>query len=218
MNFGKFIVFEGINGCGKTTLINNLIKYYNKQNIKHIYLKFPDRTSKSGKIIDDFLKNKYNFNSLEDQIKIFAENRKEAQNLIFNHLSNGYIILCDRYIYSNLAYTLTDQSLDIYNKKKDNYLDIDNILKYDNNIIKPNLIFLINGNYIDLRNEKIKERYHKDAIKNMLIFNNYLFALNYTNTKYNIINNEYNDIKSSLTKISYLIDNIQLIKKIEYFN
>lgn len=216
MNFGKFIVFEGINGCGKTTLINNLIKHYNSKNIKNIYLKFPDRNSESGKIIDKFLKNQYEFQNLEEQINIFAQNRKEAQNIIFNHLNNGYIILCDRYIYSNLAYTLTDQSLDIYNNKTINYININDILKYDKNIIKPNLIFLINGNYINLRNEKIKQRYHKNELKNNLIFNNYLFALNHTNTEYKIIKNEYNNILETLKKIVNSIDQIPLIKDIEY--
>ena len=60
----KFIVFEGINGSGKTTIINNLINYYTNKNIKYQYIKFPDRTSNSGKIIDKFLKNQYEFNSI----------------------------------------------------------------------------------------------------------------------------------------------------------
>ena len=189
---GKFIVFEGINGSGKTTIINNLMSYYNKYNIKYQYIKFPDRSSNTGKIIDKFLKNQYEFNSIQEQIKIFADNRKESESLIKQCLFENKIILCDRYLYSNLAYTMTDISLDLqFNNNTNNIpITIDDIIKYDKNLLKPDLVFLINGNYINLRNEKIKERYHNNEIKNAVIFNNYLFSLHYTiNSTY--IDNTY---------------------------
>jgi dTMP kinase len=213
---GKFLVFEGINGSGKTTIINILINYLEDHSIKYKYIKFPNRQTETGKIIDDFLKNKYEFKSLQDQIKIFAENRKESQNLIKDYLNSGHIILCDRYLYSNLAYTLTDQTLNIINNKTTNYIDINSIIKYDTNLIKPNFVFLIKGNYIQLRNEKIQERYHNDDIKNTLIMNNYLLALNHTNTKYKIINNEFNKLEKT---INDLIKDIELIdnNNYEYF-
>lgn len=217
MNLGKFIVFEGINGSGKTTIINKIINHYNNNNIKITYLKFPDRDSKSGKIIDNFLKNKYQFSNLQEQIKIFAENRKESQDIIFNRLMDGHIILCDRYLYSNLAYTLTDQTIDILEKKTTEYMNIDDILNYDRHILKPNYVFLINGNYIQLRNEKIQERYHNNNIKDGIIFNNFLFSLNHTKTNYSIINNEFAKLDNSISEIVQKIDSIPCIKKFDYF-
>ncbi len=219
MKFGKFIVFEGINGSGKTTIINKLIELYKKKNQKCLYLKFPNRTSKSGIVINDFLTNKIKFNSLEEQIKIFADNRKEAQDTIYNFLLSGYIIICDRYLYSNLAYTMTDQSLDIYNNKLNKYINIQTILNYDKNIYKPDFVFLIRGNYIHLRNDSISERYHNDELKNNLIFNNYLFAINHTNSKYTIINNEYNNLNNTIISINEIIENIpNLDYKFKYFD
>ena len=214
---GKFLVFEGINGSGKTTIINILINYLEEHSIKYKYIKFPNRKTETGKIIDDFLKNKYEFKSLKDQIKIFAENRKESHNLIKESLNSGYLILCDRYLYSNLAYTLTDQTLNIINNKTTNYIDMNSILKYDTNLIKPNFVFLIKGNYIQLRNEKIQERYHNDDIKNSLIMNNYLLALNHTNTKYKIINNEFNKLDETINNIIKDIDLIDINTNYEYF-
>lgn len=217
LNKGKFIVFEGINGSGKTTIINILINYLEDHSIKYKYIKFPNRKTETGKIIDDFLKNKYEFKSLQEQIKIFAENRKESHNIIKDYLNTDHIILCDRYLYSNLAYTLTDQTLNIINNKTTEFINMNSILKYDANLIKPNFVFLIKGNYIQLRNEKIQERYHNDEIKNSLIMNNYLLALNQTNTKYKIINNEFNKLEKTIQDIIKDIKVIDNNAEYEYF-
>ena len=217
MNRSKFIVFEGINGSGKTTLINILLHYFEENSIKCKYIKFPNRSTKSGKIIDDFLKNKYEFKSLQEQIEIFANNRNESQDIIKEYLNSGTIILCDRYLYSNIAYTLTDQTLNLLNNKSDNYININDIIKYDNNLLKPDFVFLIKGNYIQLRNEKIQERYHNDEIKNSLIFNNFLFGINYTNTNYKIINNKFNELEYTIQNLINDINNIDINNKFEYF-
>lgn len=217
MNRGKFLVFEGINGSGKTTIINILINYFEENSIKYKYIKFPNRTTNTGKIIDDFLKNKYEFKSLKEQIQIFSENRKESQNLIKEYLKSNYIILCDRYLYSNIAYTLTDQTLNIIQSDHNTYIDINNIIKYDKNIIKPDFTYLIKGNFIQLRNDKIQERYHNNNIKNTLIFNNYLFALNYTNSNYKIINNKYNELDKTINDLIKDIENKTYDYNYKYF-
>lgn len=205
---GKFIVFEGINGSGKTTIINNLINYYNKHNIKYKYIKFPNRSSESGKIIDKFLKNEHEFLSINEQIKIFADNRKEEEEIIKNALNNNEIILCDRYLYSNIAYILTDVTHSLYLNKNKSYITIDNIIKYDKGSLKPDLVFLINGDYINLRNDNIQERYHNNEIKNVLIFNNYLIAFEHTKTEYIIINNILGHLKNTTDSIIKKINQI----------
>lgn len=216
---GKFIVFEGINGSGKTTIINSLIDYYTKYNIKFKYIKFPNRTTESGIIIDKFLKKQYEFNSIQEQIKIFADNRKESELDIKGYLNDGNIVLCDRYLYSNLAYILTDISLDLQLNKYFNssILSINDILKYDNGLLKPNFVFLINGDHINLRNDSIKERYHNDSIKNALIFNNYLISFNHTNSSYYIVNNILDQLKNTTDNIINKINNISNTGKFEHF-
>ena len=78
LNKGKFIVFEGINGSGKTTIINILINYLEDHSIKYKYIKFPNRKTETGKIIDDFLKN-MNLNLYKNKLRYL---QKIEKNLI----------------------------------------------------------------------------------------------------------------------------------------
>jgi len=57
-NRGLFIVFEGPDKCGKTTQATLLFEYYVNLGKKVKMVKFPDRTTPSGLLINDFLKSK----------------------------------------------------------------------------------------------------------------------------------------------------------------
>lgn len=102
-----FIVFEGIDGCGKTTLSNMLVKYYTNQLDKSTYkFVFPDRTTATGEIINKVLsKNEANINN-ESLHLLFSSNRYEKKQLIKDLMINN-IVICDRYIYSGIAYSTT---------------------------------------------------------------------------------------------------------------
>jgi len=113
-----FIVFEGIDGSGKTTIskavYSNLIKYNNK-----IIL------TKEPYNITDELKNTTDNDKL---LELFIQDREyHIDNLIKPKLQENYIILCDRYYYTTMAY----QNITDYSKIK------------TNNIIEPDLIFYI---------------------------------------------------------------------------
>lgn len=217
MTRGKFIIFEGINGAGKTTIINNLINYYINNNIKYEYIKFPNRNSDSGRIIDKFLKNQHEFKSMEEQIKIFAINRKETEKLIKQYLNENKIVLCDRYLYSNIAYTLADMSMNIQNNISSNYIPIDNIIAFDKGLLKPDFIFLINGNFLHLRQNEIKERYYNNDIKNGIIFNNYLFSLVYTDSSFYVLNNKEKKINDIVQYIYNIINSLIIDYEFKYF-
>lgn len=214
---GLLIVFAGQNGSGKTSLINGITEKLNNSNIviknrdedSEIKLwnvfKFPNRNTILGKKIDDFLKNKIKL-SKEIELKFFAANRKEFQFEIINLLKNGYNVICDRYVYCSMAYTLTNQTIDIKNNINVNILSMNCILEYDCDLIKPDYTFLIRGDFLALRNE-IAERYHNDGLFNDLLLNNYILSLACTNSNFTIIENK-------LGKLNEAIDTI--INKLNY--
>lgn len=221
MRKGLFIVFEGSNGAGKTTIINELIKkletssdFIDIKNNRKIYnwnvYKFPNRSTVLGKKIDEFLKNKIQL-SKEVELKFFSDNRKEFQEEMEYILNQGYNIICDRYIYSSMAYTLTCQSLNILENKDMKILSIDQILAYDRNFIKPDYVFLIKGDYLHLRNEE-KELYHSNRMFNSILLNNYIFSIQKTIVKFAIINNKFGELDNTINVIINIIHNLMHIK------
>lgn len=105
MNF--LVAIEGIDKSGKTTLSKNLYKklseseiiIQNKIPVKKI--KFPDRNTEIGGIIDKYLKNQINLNPYTIHL-LFSANRWEN----IDKLKDG-IVLLDRYIPSGVSYSLS---------------------------------------------------------------------------------------------------------------
>ena len=97
------IIFEGIDGSGKTTQINNVIYYLKKKNKKFIKLREPGG-SKNSEIIRNLILNKRNkFDKFTDLLLYLAA-RNENINQVIAKNFNKKIILIDRYIYSTIAY------------------------------------------------------------------------------------------------------------------
>jgi thymidylate kinase len=216
MTRGLLIVFTGANGSGKTTIINKITERLNESNItikiddKEVKLwnvfKFPNRSTVLGKKIDDFLKKKTNL-SKDIELKFFADNRKEFQSEIMSLLKAGYNVICDRYVYCSLSYTLTSQTISIKNSEHFNVLSMDDILKYDLKLIKPDYVFLIMGNHLHLRNE-IAEKYHKDGNFNDILLNNYILSFTHTKANFTIIENTYGKLEETTNIIINKIENI----------
>ena len=97
------IIFEGFDGSGKTTQINNVTNYLKKKNKKFIKLREPGG-SKNSEIIRNLILNKRNkFDKFTDLLLYLAA-RNENINQVIAKNFNKKIILIDRYIYSTIAY------------------------------------------------------------------------------------------------------------------
>jgi dTMP kinase len=179
---GKLIVFEGINGSGKSFLATKLKSQYL---LNSIYMKFPDRNSMSGKMINKFLNKEISL-SLEQSIDLFIENIKESKALIDFTLSQGVNILCDRYYISTIVYNYLEIIQTIHHTQYNN-IKLTDLIDKVIDLPKPDIVFLINGNHLSMRNEK-KQRYHNDNL-NLLLMNNYITTLNLLNQKWILIDN-----------------------------
>jgi dTMP kinase len=105
---GKFIVFEGVEGAGKTTQIHKtaewLQNYYGKQ--KSVYITREPGGTKLGQQIRQLL--------LEDpaseignrtELLLYGADRAQhVESVVRPHLDRGDIVLCDRFTDSTVAY------------------------------------------------------------------------------------------------------------------
>ena len=96
------IVFEGIEGSGKSHHINNVSKYLKKKNIKFIRIREPGGCKNSEKIRKLILDNKSTFNKNTDLL-LYMSSRSENIELIQKNIGKK-IILIDRFIDSTIAY------------------------------------------------------------------------------------------------------------------
>lgn len=107
MKRGKFIVLEGINGCGKGTQMNYLQKFiYNIDKSKTVFLtREPNEFDENGKKARELLKSDSDpyINGIE-AVKYFAKNRKTHNEIIIPLLEYGVNVISDRYWHSNFAF------------------------------------------------------------------------------------------------------------------
>ncbi|KAK7090498.1 hypothetical protein V1264_010286 [Littorina saxatilis] len=103
-NRGAFIVFEGCDKSGKSTQCSLLVERLNRDGISAQLLKFPDRTTTIGKMIDSYLQQSC---QLEDHSihLLFAANRWEAMPKMNELLNSGVTLVVDRYSFSGVAFS-----------------------------------------------------------------------------------------------------------------
>ena len=101
---GKFISFEGIDGCGKTTQIKFLEEYILKQGYNILVLREPGGT-KVGEKVRDILLDKNNFISPVTEMLLYASSRAQlVEEKILPALEKGQIVILDRFVDSSYVY------------------------------------------------------------------------------------------------------------------
>ncbi len=109
----KFIVFEGIDGSGKTTQIKLLHKALAERNIPVHITKEPT-DDPMGKQLRKYLGGEEK-TDLRAIAALFAADRLHhitTEDGILDNLSRGNVVLCDRYYLSSYAYQSVDCDLD----------------------------------------------------------------------------------------------------------
>lgn len=101
---GAFILLEGVDRCGKTTQCGLLLKHLLSLSIAAVALRFPDRTTSVGQLIDGYLRSGQNIDDRAVHL-LFSANRWETAPTLSQHLADGTSIVCDRYVYSGVAFS-----------------------------------------------------------------------------------------------------------------
>ena len=111
MSKKPIIVFEGIEGTGKSHHINNVAKYLKKNNKKFIQIREPGGSKNSEKIRKLILNNKSTFNKHTDLL-LYLSARSENLELIKKNVGKQ-IILIDRFSDSTIAYQHYGMGIDL---------------------------------------------------------------------------------------------------------
>ena len=101
MSNGKFIVIDGIDGCGKSTMVNLMADKLSK-NGKVVSTAEPSQ-GPIGKVLRDFLKNKKISGEI-DALLFAADRLWHVDNVIKPALEENTTVISDRYVGSSLAY------------------------------------------------------------------------------------------------------------------
>ena len=204
MSKKPIIVFEGIEGSGKSHHITAVSKYLTKKKISHIKIREPGGNSNSEKIRRLILNDKSDFNKKTDLLLYLAA-RSENINIIKRSYKKK-IILIDRFIDSTIAYQHFGMGIDINLIKTLNKFLLQKIkvdFTFLNLVNKKNLHFR-------LKKRKSLNRYDKfDMSFYNKVQKGFIKLSNLKKKKYKLVNSNL-DIRKNEELVLRKID--QLIK------
>ena len=101
---GKFITFEGCDGCGKSTQLSLLIDYLKENGVPHIFTREPGGGKISEAIRGILLSGKNTEMSDECEALLYAAARAQhIKDRVEPALQEGKLDVCDRYVDSSFA-------------------------------------------------------------------------------------------------------------------
>ena len=154
-----YIVFEGVEGCGKSFQSKKLLNNLKKKRIPALLTREPGGTKSAELIRNLILKdyfnhdNKEKFDKYTDTLLYLAARNEHIKNKIDPALKKKSVVICDRFTDSTLAYQVYWKNVNI------NF--INNIHKFILGKIKPNLTFVLK-----VSTETSKKRLKKRKTKN----------------------------------------------------
>ena len=105
MKHGRFVSFEGIEGCGKTTQIALLSQVLTQRNIPHSVTREPGGTAVGEGIRRILLHSETMHLTAAAELLLFYASR--SQNILEKiepSLAQGEVVICDRFYHASMAY------------------------------------------------------------------------------------------------------------------
>jgi len=154
-NNAKFITFEGIDGCGKSTQAKLLLEYMNKSGVETVLVREPGGTNISESIREILLHSSSGqMGDRTESLLMTASRAQLTQEVIIPNMDQGKFVIADRYSDSTLAYQGGGRNLDIeWLIKLNNYATF---------TLLPDITF-----FVDIRSEEALRRLdsNKDRIE-----------------------------------------------------
>lgn len=177
MRKGRIVVIEGMDKAGKTTQSRVLVSALRNKGKLCASLDFPDYSTPIGREIKSFLDGKRDYPD-ETKLMLLSANRWERKEIIDRTLSNGTILVMNRYYHSNLAYGVSKN------------LELDWLMTLDRGLPKEDLCIVleIRPTISESRSQHAGDLFEndKDLLKN--VYKNYRKLAKLFNWK--IINGE----------------------------
>ena len=154
-NNAKFITFEGIDGCGKSTQAKLLLEYMNKSGVETILVREPGGTNISESIREILLHSSSGqMGDRTESLLMTASRAQLTQEVIIPNMDQGKFVIADRYSDSTLAYQGGGRNLDI-----EWLIELNNYATFT---LLPDITF-----FVDIRSEEALRRLdsNKDRIE-----------------------------------------------------
>ncbi|KIW29758.1 thymidylate kinase [Cladophialophora immunda] len=154
---GRLIVVEGLDRSGKSSQCQRLFEQFQSQGLKVRYVKFPDRATPTGQMINSYLTGEAQQDDHSIHL-IFSANRWEAIKSISFDLLSGVNVIVDRYSFSGAVYSAAKQNPD---------LSIEWAWSPEIGLLKPDLLFFLDISSADAakRGGYGAERYEKEEMQ-----------------------------------------------------
>src|ERR1051325_8740653 len=102
---GRFITFEGLDGCGKSTQLEKLAVVLRGQGVSVVTTREPGGTATGEKIRGVILdSNTAGLSPYAELALMFASRAQHIKEIIQPALANGSVVICDRFTDSSEAY------------------------------------------------------------------------------------------------------------------
>jgi len=154
-NNAKFITFEGIDGCGKSTQARLLLDYMNKSGVETILVREPGGTNISESIREILLHSSSGqMGDRTESLLMTASRAQLTQEVIIPNMDQGKFVIADRYSDSTLAYQGGGRNLDL-----EWLIELNNYATFT---LLPDITF-----FVDIRSEEALRRLdsNKDRIE-----------------------------------------------------
>lgn len=111
---GRFLTFEGLDGCGKTTQLKLLARALRRQHLPVLVTREPGGTSIGERIRSLLLRRRSaGMDPRTEVLLMFASRAQNVAECILPALAKGRIVLCDRFTDASLAYQGYGRGVDL---------------------------------------------------------------------------------------------------------